>query len=80
MSNTDLANKILKIRKELESAKEEKTKLETRLESVTDQLKELGLNNLKEAKQELQNLDEKITELQNELETGVQELEDMYEI
>ena len=79
MSNADLANRIISIKNDIEKKKEEKIKLETRLESTKDQLKAQGVNTPKEASTKLKELEDEITKLQNELEEGIEELEESCE-
>lgn len=80
MSNSiDLANRLLRIRKEIEETKELEIKLKTKLESAIEQLPE-GINTEEEAVKELGSLNKKIRDLNQELENDLQELEETYSI
>lgn len=81
MSNIDLANKLLALKKNIRDVESEKIKLEAKLETLLEQLKkETGSDDLDKAKKELEAIDGRIRTLQKELDDGVEALEEKYDL
>lgn len=75
----DLANRLLKIQEKIKDVKEEKIILETKLHSVSERLKEIGCDTIEQAQKKIEKLEEDITMLQKEINSGIDELEEIYE-
>lgn len=79
MNNDKLIKEITKKRKELEEAKDEKSKIEGRLEEHYNQLdKEFDCESIKEAEIKLKKFDREIKEKQTSIESGIEEWREKY--
>jgi hypothetical protein len=80
MADIDLANKILKLKKQLQEKENNKIKLETQIEMTKKTLKE-KYNLLPEQTEEyLTKLRDKIKITKNRIEKGVKAIEEEYEL
>lgn len=77
MSNVDLANKLLSIKKQIKETDEEIIRLNAKLESAMEPLEKMTLE---QAQDKLSILEKKIKKLQTELEESEAELEEKYEV
>ena len=74
------AQKLLKMKEQLEEAKSDTDKAKGRLDAAMDRLeKEFAHTTLKKANKELGTMGTSIIKLQDEVREGVEELEDNYE-
>ncbi|MCK9282355.1 MAG: hypothetical protein M0P71_17195 [Melioribacteraceae bacterium] len=76
MSNMDLANKLLDLKKEVKETEEEGIRLKAKLDSA---LENLGMT-FDEAKEEMEKLKKKISTLEAEIEEDAEALEKEYDI
>lgn len=80
MNNDKLIREISKKRKELEEAKDEKSRLEGRLDEHYSQLEnEFGCKNTKEAEKRLKKFEDEIEEKQEQLKSGIEEWKEEYQ-
>ena len=76
----DISKKLDELEKEIESAKEDKARLEGMVETMLKQLEErFGITSAKEATDLLKELKEKIDETDKELNEKVEDLKENYE-
>ena len=76
----DITKKLDELEKEIESAKEDKARLEGMVETMLKQLEErFGITSAEEAKDLLKELKEKIDEADKELNEKVEDLKGNYE-
>jgi chromosome segregation ATPase len=76
----DKEQKLLNLKKQIEKAKEDKSKEEGKLEGLMERLqKEHGVDDLDAASKKVETLDAEIKKLEGEFETGYKELEENYE-
>jgi len=77
---SDLASRLLEMREKIDSAKEEKSKLEGRRDTYMEQLKtKFGCKTVEAAKKKLATLQDDIEKKEKELVTGMNQLEEEYE-
>lgn len=76
MSNIDLANRLLELKKEVKETEEEGIKLKAKLDSA---LENLGMD-FHEAKEKMEEIKIKISKLQTEIEEDAEALEEKYDI
>lgn len=76
MSNTDLANRLLKLKDEIKETEQEEIRLKAKLDTA---LENLGMS-FEEAKEKMEDLKEKITDLESEIEEASESLEENYDI
>lgn len=76
MSNEDLANKLLKLKKEIREYEEEESRFKGKLDSA---MENLGMS-FEEATKKLNELKKKINTLQTEIEEESAELEEKYDL
>ncbi len=80
MTSTKLANKLMKMKEQIEEAKVEKNREEGKLEELLKQLKkEFKCKNLNEAKKILVGMEREIDKEEDALEKGINKLEESYE-
>jgi chromosome segregation ATPase len=70
---------LVKMKKEIEEARNKKARLEGERDSIESQLKDMGLDTIEDAENELDRLEEEETQLSNELEEKVEELRNSYD-
>lgn len=76
MSNIDLANKLLELKKEVKETEEEGIRLKAKLDSALENL-EMTFDEAKEKMEEIKN---KMLKLQTEIEEDAEALEEKYDI
>ncbi len=77
MSNVELANRLLRLKKEIKENEDEEIRIKAKLESAMELL---NAKTITKAKEELLEIQKKITAMEKELEEDASELEDKYEI
>ena len=77
MSKTE---KLLKYKKIRDEAKEKEIKVNTQLETVTNNFKEYDCEDIDEMKEKEKEISKELAEKQKELETGMEEIEDKYDL
>lgn len=68
MKNSEIINELTRLKKAIEEAKSDKSKIEGRLEELLKSLKEqFGFNSIEEAQEGIEKLQEELTELEKEI-------------
>lgn len=65
------------LKKQIESLKKEESKLEGQIDSILEQLKEVGCSSIKEARRMLERLDKKYTKTEEEFNLAKAEVEEI---
>ena len=79
MSKNIIGDRLLKLKEEIDNAKEEKAGFQGQLKGLMDRIKkEYGCDTLEEAEKYLNELREKKKELEKKLNRGIEELEQEY--
>ncbi len=71
MSNNDLASELIGIKNQIDRSKAQLNKIEGKLETSMDSLKELGCKTVGEAEKKIKKLNELVSQRETAIETGV---------
>lgn len=76
----EIEKKLLNMKAEIETAKNESSKLEGQIETLQNNLKnDYGCDDIEQAETKMESMGTEIDKLNNELETGVKELEEKHD-
>ena len=76
----DTAQRLMQMKRRVDEARAETSRLEGRLESAMSALKQQGCSSVEEGKAKLKELHSQIKDMEEELDAGIEQLEEEYDL